>query len=131
LRAWWLVLHGAVIAAFALLGAPWLVKGVGVLATLWHAAACRPQATPRLVWHRDGRLSLPELGLECLRLGPRTRHCGLWIRLDLRGANRSLDILLLVDQVDAAHWRAFRANLNRLNAAVALGGPSDPRHNLR
>jgi len=132
LRIWWLALHGVVLAAFVLLGAPWLFKCLGLLATLVHAAALRPRPTPRLVQHDDGRVSLPELGLESLRLGPRTRHCGLWIRLDLRGAGRVVDILLLVDQLDAVSWRTFRANLNRLNAGVALDDPSgDPGPDLR
>jgi hypothetical protein len=132
LRAWWLALHGVVLAAFALLGAPWLIKCLGLLATLAHAAIFRPRRTPRLLWRGDGRISLPELGLENLRLGPCSRHCGLWIRLDLRGAGRALDILLLVDQLDSVLWRAFRAELNRLCAGVARDDPGrDPRPDLR
>ena len=132
MRAWWLVLHGVVVAAFALLGAPWLVKCLGLLATLAHALAFRPRRTPRLVWRGDGRVALPERGLENLRLGPRTRHSGLWIRLDLRGAARPVDILLLVDQLDPVLWRTIRANLNRLNAGVALDDPNcDPGPDLR
>jgi len=132
LRAWWLALHGVVVAAFALLGAPWLVKCLGLLAALAHAVAFRPRPTPRLVWRGDGRVALPELGLESLRLGPRTRHCGLWIRLDLRGAARPLDILLLVDQLDPVLWGTLRANLNRLNVGVAPDDSNgDPGGDLR
>jgi hypothetical protein len=132
LRAWWLALHGVVLAAFALLGAPWSVKCFALLATLAHATALRPRPTPRLVWHGDGRVGLPELGLDGLTLGPRTRHCGLWMRLDVRGAGRALDILLLADQLDAARWRTLRADLNRLRTGGAPADPGDdPRPDLR
>jgi len=65
-----------VLAALALLGAPWILKGAVALAALAHAVAFRPRRTPRLVW-RDRRVDLPELELDGLALGSRTRHCGL------------------------------------------------------
>ena len=116
------------VAALALLGAPWMLKGVAALAALAHAVVFRPRRTPRLVW-RDGRVALPELGLDNLALGRRTRHCRLWIRLDLRGAGRVLDILLLADQVEPALWRTLRAELARLALEAATGG--EPRRDLR
>ena len=116
------------LAALALLGAPWIVKGAGALAALAHAVVFRPRHTPRLVW-RDGRVDLPDLELDGLTLGRRTRHCGLWIRLDLRGAGRVLDILLLVDQVEPALWRTLRAELARLALGTARGG--EPKRDLR
>jgi hypothetical protein len=132
LRAWWLALHGVVLTAFAVLDAPWPVKCLALLATLGHAAAFRPRPTPRLVWRGDGRVALPELGFEDLRLGPRSRHCGLWIRLDLRGADRALDILLLADQLDDYRWRTLRAELERLRTGGAPADPGrDPRPDLR
>jgi hypothetical protein len=117
-----------VLAALALLGAPWILKGAAALAALAHAVAFRPRRTPRLVW-RDGRVDLPELELDGLALGSRTRHCGLWIRLDLRGAGRLLDILLLADQVEPALWRTLRAELARLAPDAARGG--EPKRDLR
>jgi hypothetical protein len=110
-----------------MLGAPWLPKVLGAIAALAHAAVFRPRCAPRLVW-RGGRVAVPELGLQDLALGPRSRHCGLWIRLDLRGAGRVLDILLLTDQLEPATWRALRAELARVQPATASG---DPGRDLR
>ena len=118
------MLHVAVLAALALLGAPWLLKALVAIAALAHSIVLRPRRTPRLVLSA-GRVAVPELGLENLALGLRTRHCGLWVRLDLRGAGRALDILLLADQVDPTIWRALRAELARLGQeGPASGNPS-------
>lgn len=105
-----------------------MLKGAAALATLAHAVMLRPRRTPRLVW-RDGRVDLPELELVGLALGRRTAHCRLWIRLDLRGAGRVLDILLLVDQVEPELWRTLRAELARLAPETARGG--EPNRDLR
>ena len=123
------MLHGVVLTALALLGAPWILKAVGAVAALAHSVAFRPRRTPRLIF-RAGRVAVPELGLEDLALGRRTRHCGLWVRLDLRGPARALDILLLADQVDPILWRTLRAELARLTPEGAMSG--DPsRKDLR
>ncbi len=100
------------LAALPLLGAPWPLKAAAAVAALAHSIAFRPRRTPRLVW-RAGRVSVPDLELVDLALGRRTRHCGLWIRLDLRGPGRALDILLLADQLDPILWRMLRAELAR------------------
>ncbi len=122
------MLHAVTLAALALLGAPWQMKVVGALAALAHSIVFRPRRTPRIVL-RAGRVAVPALGLEDLALGRRTRHCGLWIRLDLRGAGRSLDILLLADQIEPNLWRMLRSELAR----VAPGGEvtGDPGRDLR
>jgi hypothetical protein len=104
-----------------------MLKAGAALAALTHAAVFRPRRAPRLVW-LDGRVALPELELEGLACGRRTRHCRLWIRLDLRGSGRVLDILLLVDQIEPVLWRSLRAELARL-ALDAAGG--EPRRDLR
>ncbi len=116
------------LAALAMLGAPWMLKGGVALAALAHAVVRRPRRTPRLVW-RDGRVALPELGLDDLAVGRRTRHCRLWIRLDLRGAGRRLDVLLLADQVEPVLWRTLRAELARPTPAAATSG--QPKRDLR
>ena len=116
------------LAALVLLGAPWVLKGPAALAALAHAVVLRPRRTPRLVWRR-GRVSLPELGLDDLTLGGRTRHCRLWIRLDLRGPGCVLDILLLVDQIEPVLWRTLRAELARL--ALDTAGNGEPKRDLR
>jgi hypothetical protein len=104
------------------------LKGAAALATLAHAVGFRPRRTPRLVW-TDGRVAMPELGLHDLGVGRRTRHCRLWIRLDLRGAGRGLDLLLLADQVEPELWRRLRAELARRTPEGAASG--EPRRDLR
>ena len=112
-----------------LLGAPWVLKAAAAIAVLAHSIVFRPRHTPRLVLSA-GRVAVPELELENLALGGRTRHCGLWVLLDLRGAGRALDILLLADQVDPILWRTLRAELARLTPEGAMSG--DPsRKDLR
>jgi len=123
------VLHGVVLAALTWLGGPWTVKAGAALAALAHSLAFRPRRTPRLIFSA-GRVTVPELGLVDLALGRRTSHCGLWVRFDLRGRGRSLDILLLADQVDPILWRRLRAELARLAADDGTSG--DPgRRDLR
>jgi hypothetical protein len=120
LWVWWVVLHGVVLAALALLGAAWMLKAAAALAALAHAIVFRPRRTPRLVLCA-GRVAVPELGLEGLALGRRTRHCGLWIRLDLRGPGPARHLLLLADQFDPIVWRTLRAELARLSPEQAAG----------
>jgi hypothetical protein len=98
-----------------------MLKAAAALAALAHSVVFRPRRTPRLVL-RAGRVALPERELEDLVLGPRTRHSGLWVRFDLRGAGRALDILLLADQVDPIVWRTLRAELARLTADGSTSG---------
>jgi hypothetical protein len=125
LWAWWAALHGVVLAALAMLGAPWVLKSAAGLAALAHSIAFRPRRTPRLILSA-GRVAVPELELENLALGRRTRHSSLWVRLDLRGPGGALDILLLADQVDPILWRMLRAELARLGPEGATGG--NPSH---
>lgn len=126
LWVWWAVLHGVVLAAIALVGGPWLLKAAAAIAALAHSIVFRPRHAPSLVF-RAGRVAVPELELEDLALGRRTRHCGLWVRLELRGRGRVLDILLLADQVDPMLWRTLRAELARLTSEeAASGNPGRP-----
>jgi hypothetical protein len=126
LWVWWALLHAVVLAALVLLGAPWSLKSAAAIAVLAHSIAFRPRRTPRLVLS-SGRVAVPELGLEGLALGLRTRHSGLWIRLDLRGTGRALHILLLADQIDPILWRTLRAELARLSPeGAASGHPGRP-----
>ena len=105
-----------------------MLKGAAALAALAHAVVFHPRRTPRLVW-RNGRVDLPELGIDDLTLGRRTRHCRLWIRLDLRAPGRALDILLLADQVEPVLWRTLRADLARLTSDTPPYG--EPKRHLR
>ncbi len=129
LWTWWVVLHAVMLAALLLLGGPFVLKVAAAAAALAHSIAFRPRRTPRLVLHA-GRVAVPELELENLALGGRTRHCGLWVRFDLRGPGRVLDILLLADQVDPILWRTLRAELARLTPE-GVSGDNPGRREVR
>jgi hypothetical protein len=118
LLIWWVAVHALVIAAIVVLGAPWVPKALALLIALVHAIALAPERTPRVIYRSGGRVAVPELGLDELTLGPRTRYTTGWIRFDLRGGGRALDILLLADQVEPAIWRALQAELRRIRPAV-------------
>jgi hypothetical protein len=109
--------HALVAAALAALGAPWLLKGLALLVLLVHAIALAPERARRVVLRRDGRVTLPELGLDELTLGPRTLFTTRWVRLDLRGAGGALDILLLADQVDPVAWHTLQVALRGVRAS--------------
>jgi hypothetical protein len=109
-------LHALVASAFLVLGAPWLLKGLAVLVVLVHALALPPEPAPRMVYRSGGRVALPGVGVEDLALGPGTLFTTGWVRFDLRGSGRALDILLLADQVDSATWRELQAELRRFRA---------------
>lgn len=99
-----------------MLGAPWLLKCLAVLVVLVHAIALPPEPAPRMVYRSGGRVALPDLGLDDLALGARTLFTIFWVRFDLRGPGRALDILLLADQVDPVAWRELQAELRRFRA---------------
>ena len=110
------------------------MKVCAAIAALVHAAVRFPRATPRIVRDGEGLWALPELGLTGLRLGPRTRYTTIWVRLSLVAPTRTLDIVLLVDQLEPEAWRALQVLLRRgigagataRDAASALG-PTDLR----
>jgi hypothetical protein len=118
LAVWWIALHALVAAALALLGAPWLLKGLALLVLLVHAIALAPERAGRVVIRRDGRVTLPELGLDDLALGPRTLFTTHWVRLDLRGSGGAFDILLLADQVDPVAWHTLQVELRGFRASA-------------
>lgn len=107
------------VAAYA--PGPVIVKVCAVLLVLLHAAARVPRAAPRVVCYRDGAWAVPALGLSGLRLGPRTRFTTLWVRLSLVAAKRPLDIVLVVDQLDAGVWRVLQAALRAATGGAAAG----------
>jgi hypothetical protein len=92
-----------------------------------HAVVRRPRAAPRLVCRSDGRWAVPALGLAGLTLGRRTRYTTLWVRLSFVGPPRSLDIVLLADQVDPESWRKLQTHLRRGVAASPEPDRSHPR----
>jgi hypothetical protein len=116
LAVWWVALHALAAAALVVLAAPWLLKGLALLVVLVHAIALPPERALRMLYRGDGRVAVPELGLDDLELGPRTLYTWGWVRLDLRGAGEALDVLLLADQVSPEVWRALQAELRRFRA---------------
>jgi hypothetical protein len=118
LLAWWLALHGLLLGAAALVGAAWWLKGLAALAALVHGVVRRPAATPTpILVDEEGSWRVPALEAAWLEPGPRTRLGAHWVRLSLVGAARTHDILLCVDQVDAASWARLNARLRRKPAA--------------
>jgi hypothetical protein len=87
-----------------------------------HAIALAPERARRVVIRGDGRVAVPELGLDDLRLGPRTLYTRSWVRLDLCGAGCRVETLLLVDQVSPQAWRTLQAELRRFRAADGNAG---------
>jgi hypothetical protein len=108
---WWIALHALVAFAFVSLGAPVLVKSLALLVLVVHAIALPPERALGVVLGRDGRVAVPELGLTDLTLGPRTLFTENWVRFDLRGSDRPLNIVLLSGQVDPLSWHALQARL--------------------
>jgi hypothetical protein len=113
LAVWWGLTHVLVGSAFVVLGAPWPLKGAALLAIAAHAIARVPKPTPRLVLRSDGRAELPDNGLRDLHIGPRSRFTSWWVRLELRGAGRVVDVVLLADQLEQGTWRKLQAELRR------------------
>jgi hypothetical protein len=118
LLCWWLALHALLIGATALVGAGWWLKVLAVLAVAAHGLARRPVATPSpILLAADGSCHVPTLDPAWLEPGPRTRLNAYWLRLSLVGGAARRDILLCVDQVDAASWARLNARLRGRRAA--------------
>ena len=115
---WWLALHGLLLGAATLVGAAWWLKGLAGLAVVVHGVVRRPAATPTpILVAEDGSCCVPALEAAWLVPGPRTRLAAHWVRLSLVGGERTRDIVLCVDQIDAASWARLNARLRRRPAA--------------
>jgi hypothetical protein len=111
---WWFALHGLLLGAATLVGAAWWLKALAWLVVVVHGVARRPAATPTpILVAEDGSCHIPALDAAWLVPGPRTRLAAHWLRLSLVGGERRHDILLCVDQVDAASWARLNARLRR------------------
>jgi hypothetical protein len=111
---WWLGLHALLMGAAALVGWPWWCAALGLLAIVAHALGRWPAAAPRLMLLAvDGTWQVPELDTRWRPTGPRTRLAPYWISLSLGHGRDRRDILLWVDQLDAATWARLRARLLR------------------
>ena len=112
----------------ALVGAAWWLKGLAVLGVVVHGVVGRPAATPTpILVAEDGSCRMPTLGAAWLVPGPQTRLAAGWVRLSLVDGARIHDILLCVDQVDAASWAHLNARLRRRPVAGTSGAPRAQR----
>jgi hypothetical protein len=112
------------LGAVALVGAAWWLKELAGLAVVVHGVVRWPAATPTpILVAEDGSCCIPALEAAWLVPGPRTRLAAHWLRLSLVGGERAHDILLCVDQVDAASWARLNARLRRR----PLAGTADER----
>jgi len=75
----------------------------------------------------DGACCIPSLEAGWLLPGPRTVLTAYWLRLSLVGALGTHDILLCVDQMDAASWARLNARLRRRPAAGTVAAPAAQR----
>jgi hypothetical protein len=104
------------VAAFA--AVPWPGVAAATALALAHAFWRRPEPPPRLiVAAAEGGWYVAGHGVRAFALGPRSRFAQRWVRLDLRSADRRLNIVLLADQFDDAAWRRLSAHLRRTGAA--------------
>jgi membrane-bound toxin of toxin-antitoxin system len=53
-----------------------------------------------------------------LTVGSRSRYTSWWVHLQLRGADRAVDVVVLKDQLDERTWRALQAELRRARPDV-------------
>jgi hypothetical protein len=112
--AWWVALHALLLGAAGLVGAAGWLRMVLALAVVVHGVLRRPAATPApILVAEDGSCCVPALGPAWLEPGPRTRLTAYGLRLSLADRARTHDILLCVDQVDAAGWARLNARLRR------------------
>jgi hypothetical protein len=112
--------------AVSLLGIPWSLKCLALFATAAHAVVRRPPPAPRVIL-QDGIAELPDAGLVDLTVGPGSRYTWWWIHLRLRSADRRVDVVLLVDQLDEETWRALQAELRRRRPRARDASPSPSR----
>lgn len=107
-------MHGLLLVAAALLGAPWWLKVLCAFAVVAHGVLGRPPATPTpILVDEDGSCCVPAFDAAWLVPGPRTCLAAHWLRLSLLGGARTRDILLCVDQIDRASWARLNARLRR------------------
>jgi hypothetical protein len=130
LALWWLALHLLGLATLCALGISSLVLACGGLLLALHSLVRYPiGAADELARGSDGLWSVPALGLAGLAIGRRTRYTTLWVRLELVGASRRLDILLLADQLGPESWRVLQVILRRTGSAGPIDRNGPP--NLR
>jgi len=116
------------LGAAALVGVAWWLKGLAALAVVVHGVVGRPAATPTpILVAEDGSCCVPALAAAWLVPGPRTRLASHWLRLSLVGGERTHDILLCVDQVDAVSWARLNARLRRRPAPGTVAEPRAQR----
>jgi hypothetical protein len=128
LRAWWLALHAVLLGAAVLTGWPWWCRALAMLVVAAHGIVRRPAPPPGLILvAADGCCRVPGLDTGWLAPTPRTRIAPYWLLLSLGEERRARhDILLWVDQVDAATWARLTACLLR-RRGVGTTPAGEPR----
>jgi hypothetical protein len=127
---WWLALHALLLGAAVLTGWPWWCRALAMLVVAAHGLVRRPARPPRLILVAgDGSCRVPGLGTGWLEPNPRTRIAPYWLLLSLGERRARHDILLWVDQVDAATWAHLTACLLRRRTAgtTPTAGPRSTR----
>jgi hypothetical protein len=110
-------LHALLLAAALTIGWPWWCRALAILVAVAHGCARWPAPPPGLILvAADGACRVPELDADWLEPTPRTRLAAYWILLSIGSGQRAHDILLWVDQVDAAAWAGLTARLLRRRA---------------
>jgi len=114
LSLWWLGLHLLLTVAALLAGWSWSTKVAVIVAVVGHAAWRRPPPPCALIEvGADGACRIPALGSAPFVLGARTRLSPFWVRIVARNGAETLDLLLLIDQLNAEDWRRLTAILRR------------------
>jgi hypothetical protein len=119
-----MALHALLVAAAAWVGVSVWLEAAAAAAAALHCLARWPRPAPSpLLVAEDGAFHVPALAPGWLAPGPRSRLAALWLRLSLEGPAGSHDILLCIDQVDAASWSRVNARLRRRRNAGTTAAP--------
>jgi mRNA-degrading endonuclease toxin of MazEF toxin-antitoxin module len=117
LSLWWLALHALLAATALLVGWPWPAKVAALAAVLGHSVWRRPRPARAVIEvDADGSCRIPGTSAAPFAPGTRTRLMPFWLRIVARNGADTVDILLLVDQINPADWRRLTAILRRATA---------------
>jgi len=101
---------------------------LAAVAVVAHGFKRRPAPLPtQILVAEDGSCCIPSLEAGWLPPGPRTVLTAHWLRLSLVGALGTHDILLCMDQMDAASWARLNARLRLRPAAGTVAAPAAQR----
>lgn len=100
-----------------LVGWPWPAKAVAIAVAVGHAVWRRPRSVRAVIEvDADGVFRIPSVNAAPFAPGARTRLMPFWLRIVARNGPDTVDILLLVDQLNPVDWRRLTAILRRATA---------------